>query len=186
MIVSLNDLKKGMTVEYQGELYTVVDSSHMFKGRGKAVAQTKLKHLMTGKVISETFGEASGVQKAFLDERSMTYMYTDGDRYYFLDQQNYEQHSLSADQIGEAKDYLVDNMEIKGLFHEGTFLKISLPVSVPLRVAETEPGVKGDTAAGGMKPATLETGLTVKVPLFIDKDEVIKVDTRDGSYIERA
>lgn len=184
--MGLNDLKKGMTVEYEGELYTVVDSSHMFKGRGKAVAQTKLKHLMTGKVISETFGESDAIQKAFLDERTMTYMYTDGERYYFLDQETYDQHSLSADQIGDAKDYLVENMEIKGLFHEGTFLKISLPVTVPLRVAETEPGVKGDTAAGGMKPATLETGLIVKVPLFIDKDEVIKVDTRDGSYIERA
>ena len=184
--MGLNDLKKGMTVEYEGELYTVVDSSHMFKGRGKAVAQTKLKHLMTGKVLSETFGEADEVQKAFLDERTMTYMYSDGERYYFLDQESYEQHSLNSDGIGDAKNYLIENMEIKGLFHEGTFLKISLPVAVPLRVAETEPGVKGDTAAGGMKPATLETGLTVKVPLFIDKDEVIKVDTRDGSYIERA
>jgi len=184
--VGLNDLKKGMTVEYEGELYTVVDSSHMFKGRGRAVAQTKLKHLLTGKVISETFGEADEVQKAFLDERTMTYMYSDGERYYFLDQQTYEQHSLNTDQIGDASHYLIENMEVKGMFHEGTFLKISLPVAVPLRVAETEPGVKGDTAAGGMKPATLETGLTVKVPLFIDKDEVIKVDTRDGSYIERA
>lgn len=186
MTVGLNDLKKGMTVEYQGELYTVVEATHMVKGRGRSLVQTKLKHLLTGKVISESFGEADEIEKAFLDERDMTYMYSDGDRFYFLDQETYEQHSLSSAQIGEAQNYLVENMDVKGMFHEGSFLKISLPVTVPLRVADTEPGVRGDTAAGGMKSATLETGLTVKVPLFIDKDERIKVDTRDGSYIERA
>lgn len=184
--MELNDLKKGMTVAYEGGLYTVVESTHMVKGRGRSMVQTKLKHLLTGKVISETFGESNEVQKAFLDERPMTYMYADGERYYFLDQETYEQHSLNDDQVGDAKHYLVENMNVTGMFHEETFLKIALPVAVPLRVAETEPGVKGDTAAGGMKSATLETGLTVKVPLFIDKDEVVKIDTRDGSYVERA
>lgn len=183
--MGVSDLSKGTTIEYQGELYTVVDYSHVFKGRGRAVAQTKLKHLLTGKVISETLSDADDFRLAFLEERLLKYLYSDGERHHFMDNETYEQFSLSREQLAEHVGYLKENMDVTGLFHEDAFLKIRLPITVELRVTESEPGVRGDTVSGAMKPATLETGLTVKVPLFIERGDVIRVDTRDGSYIER-
>jgi len=183
--MGVSDLRRGATIEYQGELYTVVDYSHMFKGRGKAVAQTKLKHLVTGRVISQTFTDADDVKVVRLEERPLRYLYTSGDHHHFMDNETYDQFSLSSKQLGGLKYYLVENMDLTGLFYEGTFVKIELPIAVELKVIETEPGVKGDTVAGGEKPATLETGLEVKVPLFVKAGDIIRVDTRDGRYIER-
>ncbi len=183
--MGVSDLSRGVTIEYQGELYTVVDYSHMFKGRGKAVAQTKLKHLLTGRVISQTLTDADNFQVVRLDERPLQYLYHDGSSYHFMDKETYDQFTLSEEQIGDRKYYLKENTDVTGLFYEGRILRIELPITVELRVVETPPGVKGDTQSGGEKPATLETGLQVKVPLFVKAGDVVKVDTRDGRYIER-
>lgn len=183
--MGVSDLRRGATIEYQGQLYTVVDYSHMFKGRGKAVAQTKLKHLITGRVISQTFTDADDVKVVRLEERPLSYLYSSGDHYYFMDNETYDQFSLSVEQLDDLRYYLIENLDVTGLFYEGSLVKIELPITVELKVVETEPGVKGDTAAGGDKPARLETGLGVKVPLFVKVGDTIRVDTRDGRYIER-
>jgi len=183
--MGVSDLSRGVTIEYQGELYTVVDYTHMFKGRGKAVAQTRLKHLLTGRVISQTLTDADDFKVVRLEERPLRYLYSSGDHYHFMDHETYDQFSLSAEQLGDLKYYLIENLDVTGLFYESSLVKIELPITVDLKVVETEPGVKGDTAAGGEKPATLETGLEVKVPLFVKAGDLIRVDTRDGRYVER-
>ncbi len=181
----MSDLRQGATIEYQGELYTVVEYTHMFKGRGKAVAQTKLKNLRTGRVVSQTLTDADAFRIVRLDERPLQYLYHAGGEYHFMDKETYEQYTLTEEQIGDLKHYLKENMDVTGLFHEGRIVKIELPITVELKVVETPPGVKGDTQSGGEKPAVLETGLEIKVPLFVKAGDVVKVDTRDGRYIER-
>lgn len=183
--MGVNDLRRGTTIEYQGELYAVVDYSHMFKGRGKAVAQTKLKNLRTGRVISQTLTDADSFKVVRLQERQLQFLYRSGEDYHFMDKETYDQFTLSEEQIGDLKYYLKENMDVTGLFYEGQILRIELPITVELKVVETPPGVKGDTQSGGEKPAKLETGLEVKVPLFVKAGDVIKVDTRDARYIER-
>jgi elongation factor P len=183
--MGVSDLRPGATIEYQGELYTVVEYTHMFKGRGKAVAQTKLKNLRTGRVISQTLTDADPFKVVRLDERPLQYLYSAGGEYHFMDKETYDQHGLSEEQIGDLKDYLKENMDVTGLFYEGKMIKIELPITVELKVVETPPGVKGDTQSGGEKPAVLETGLEVKVPLFVKEGDIIRVDTRDGRYVER-
>jgi len=183
--MGVSDLRRGATIEYQGELYTVVDYSHMFKGRGKAVAQTKLKHLLTGRVIPQTLTDADDFKVVRLEERPLRYLYSSGGSFHFMDSETYDQFSLTSEQVGDLSYYLIENLDLKGLFYEGRFVKIELPITVDLKVVRTEPGVKGDTQSGGEKPAVLETGLEVKVPLFVREGDVIRVDTRDGRYIER-
>jgi len=168
--MGVSDLRQGATIEYQGELYTVVEYTHMFKGRGRAVAQTKLKNLRTGRVVSQTLTDADAFRVVRLDERPLQYLC----EYHFMDKETYEQYTLTE-----------ENMDVTGLFHEGRIVKIELPITVELKVVETPPGVKGDTQSGGEKPAVLETGLEIKVPLFVKAGDVVKVDTRDGRYIER-
>ena len=183
--MGVSDLRQGATIEYQGELYTVVEYTHMFKGRGKAVAQTKLKNLRTGRVISQTLTDADNFKVVRLDERPLQYLYSAGGEYHFMDKETYDQYVLSEEQIGDLKYYLKENMDVTGLFYEGKMIKIELPITVELKVVETPPGVKGDTQSGGEKPAVLETGLEVKVPLFVKEGDIVRVDTRDGRYIER-
>ena len=182
----VSELSKGMTILWEGELYEVIEYEHSKRGRGDAIARTKLKNLQTGQVISKVFQGAEDVEPAFLEERPLQYLYSSGNEYHFMDRDTYDQFSLTREQIGDAARYLKEGQELTGLSYKGQIVKIELPTFVVLEVVETPPGVKGDTASGGDKPATLETGLVVKVPLFIKKGDKIKVDTRTGEYIERA
>lgn len=183
--MDVNDVSRGMTIDYEGELYSVVESTHMVRGRGRAIAQIKLKHLLTGKVISRRLTDADEVERAHLEERPLRYLYRAQGRYHLMDIESYEQFSLAEEQLGDLKRYLVENMDITGFFYRGALIKVQPPTFVDLQVVETEPGVRGDTATGGEKPAVLETGLQLKVPLFIEPGERVRVDTRDGSYLER-
>jgi len=182
---STAEFKKGLKVEIDGIPYTIVDFQHVKPGKGGAFVRTKLKSLLTGRVVDQTFRSGEKVKKPDLMEREMQYLYADGDGYYMMDNETYEQMMLTADQVGDARLYLTENMNVKILFFNQQPVGVEVPLFVELEVAQTEPGVKGDTAAGGTKPATLESGVTIQVPLFIGEGDRVKVDTRTGSYIER-
>jgi elongation factor P len=184
--MKVSELARGMTILYNGELYEIIEYEHSKRGRGDPLARTKLKHLLTGRVISKVFQGAEDVEQVFLEERPIQYLYRSGNEQYFMDSESYEQFPISSEQLGESIYYLKEGMELGGLFFRGELVKIELPNFVYLRVVETPPGVRGDTASGGEKPAKLETGLEVKVPLFVNPGDLIKVDTRSGKYIERA
>ncbi|MFQ6117844.1 MAG: elongation factor P [Candidatus Bipolaricaulia bacterium] len=181
----VSELTRGMTILYNGELYEIIEYEHSKRGRGDALARTKLKHLISGRVISKVFQGAEDVEQAYLETRPLQYLYNTGDEYYFMDRQSYEQVPVAREQLGNMVYYLQDGMELEGLFFEGRLVKVELPTFVRLKVVEAPPGVKGDTASGGEKPVILETGLEVKVPLFVKAGDLIKVDTRSGKYIER-
>jgi elongation factor P len=174
-----------MTILYNGELYEIIEYEHSKRGRGDALARTKLKHLISGRVISKVFQGAEDVEQAFLETRPLQYLYNTGDEYYFMDRESYEQFPVSRERLGDRIYYLQDGMELGGLFFKGELVKVELPTFVTMKVVEAPPGVKGDTASGGEKPVKLETGLEVKVPLFVEAGDLIKVDTRSGKYIER-
>lgn len=165
---------------------TIIDFQHVKPGKGGAFVRTKLKNAKTGRVLEKTFRAGEKVEQARLDRRNMQYLYSDGTTYTFMDTQSYEQDELSGEFIGDNALYLKENMEVQVVFHSGNAIGIDLPLSVELAVKETTAGIKGDTVQGGTKPATLETGATVNVPMFIDVGETIKVDTRTGDYLERA
>ncbi len=181
----VSELAKGMTILWEGELYEIIEYEHSKRGRGDALARTKLRHLQSGRVISKVFQGAEEVEPAFLEERPLQYLYTTGDEYYFMDRETYDQFPLTREQLGEAAHYLKEGLELTGLAYKGQIVKVELPTFVVLRVVSTPPGVKGDTASGGEKPAVLETGHKIKVPLFVKEGDLIKVDTRTGEYIER-
>ncbi len=184
--MKVSELARGMTILYNGELYEIVEYEHSKRGRGDPLARTKLKHLLTGRVISKVFQGAEDVEQVYLEERPIQYLYRAGGEQYFMDRESYEQFPISSEQLGESLYYLKEGMELLGLFFRGGLVKVVLPNFVYLRVVETPPGVRGDTASGGEKPAKLETGLEVKVPLFVDAGDLVKIDTRSGKYIERA
>jgi elongation factor P len=185
--MAVSDLGKGVTIEFKGELFTVVEYSHTFKGRGKATVQTKLKNVVNGKVIPHNFSESDDFKLIRLEEKWIKYLYSTGGEYHFMDNQTFEQLSLNKDQIGEMKNFMLDGIEMSGFFHNDQVVKVELPMTVELKVIETDPGVKGDTVSGGDKPAKLESGAEIKVPLFIKVGDVLKVDTREGGrYLERA
>jgi len=174
-----------LTIEVDGEIYEVIDFQHVKPGKGAAFVRSKLKNLRTGAVIDRTFRAGEKVPRAHLDRREMQYLYRDGNSFVFMDNETYDQISLSEEQLGENVKFLKENMNIYLLTHEGQIIGVELPNFVELKVVDTEPGVRGDTAAGGTKPATLETGLVVQVPLFVEAGDVIRVDTRTGEYLER-
>jgi elongation factor P len=182
---STAEFKKGLKVELDGVPYTIVDFQHVKPGKGGAFVRTKLKSLLTGRVLDQTFRSGEKVKKPDLMERDMQFLYREGDRYSMMDNENYEQIMLTEEQVGEARLYLIDNLDVKVLFFNQQPVGVEIPLFVELEVAQTEPGVKGDTAAGGTKPATLESGATINVPLFINEGDRVKVDTRTGNYIER-
>ncbi len=184
-MISTNDFRRGTKIEYKGEPYIVVDFQHVKIGRGGAFVRAKLKGLKSGKIIEETFGAGDKVPKADLEEKEMQYLYNQDNLYYFMDNETYEQIPLTEEQLGDAKLYLKENMNVYILYYKQDPIAVELPNFVELQVVETEPGVRGDTASGGSKPAKLETGATVKVPFHINEGDVIKVDTRTGEYIER-
>lgn len=182
---STAEFKKGLKIELDGVPYTMVDFQHVKPGKGGAFVRTKLKSLFTGRVLDQTFRSGEKVKRPDLMEREMQYLYREGDGFYMMDNETFEQIMLTADQVGEARLYLTENMNVKILFFNQQPVAVEVPLFVELAVAQTEPGVKGDTAAGGTKPATLESGLTIQVPLFLNEGDRVKVDTRTGTYIER-
>jgi elongation factor P len=184
-VASTNDLKNGMVLDLDGQLWTVIWFQHHKPGKGNTVVRTKLKHVLTGKVVDRTFNSDTKVDTATVDRREMQYLYHDGDGFVFMDTGDFSQITIGDDIVGDAKNYLLDNQLVTVALHEGTPLFIDLPASVELEITYTEPGLQGDRSTGGTKPATLETGLEIQVPLFIVTGERVKVDTRDGSYISR-
>lgn len=182
---STADFKKGLKIELDGTPFIIVDFQHVKPGKGGAFVRTKLKNLLNGRVVDQTFRSGEKVEKPDLLERNMQFLYREGDQYCMMDNETYEQIMLTEEQVGEARLFLIENMNVDVLFFNQEPIALELPNFVELEIAQTEPGVKGDTAAGGSKPATLESGATVQVPLFINEGDRIKVDTRTGNYIER-
>lgn len=185
-MATTNDLKNGMTLDIEGQLWTVVEFQHVKPGKGPAFVRTKLKQVMTGKVVDKTFNAGVKVEIAILEKREMNFLYKEGDDFVFMDNKNFDQMTISSATVGESSNYMLENTEAIVAIHEGNPLYIELPASVELTVTYTEPGLQGDRSSGGTKPATVETGIEVQVPLFIKQDEKIIVDTRDGSYQGRA
>lgn len=184
-MISVNDFKTGVTVELDGQAYAVVDFQHVKPGKGAAFVRAKLKNVKTGGVVEKTFRAGEKLAKAHLDRRDMQYLYKDGDAFACMDNENYEQMSISAESIGDGVKWLLENMNIGVLFFQGNIIGVDLPNFVELNVVETEPGIKGDTATGATKNATLETGAVVQVPLFVNTGDRLRIDTRSGQYMER-
>ena len=184
MQVSTADFKKGLRIVFDGEPYVIVDFQHVKPGKGGAFVRTKLKHMRVGRVIDNTFRSGEKVGLVDFDEKHMQFLYKD-DRFHFMDLETYEQVSMSADEVGEARRWLKENTEVDVLYIDSSPTGVDLPNFVELAVARTDPGVRGDTAQGGTKPATLETGAVVQVPLFLNEGDVVKIDTRTGRYLER-
>jgi elongation factor P len=184
MQVSTAEFKKGLRIQFDGEPYSIVDFQHVKPGKGGAFVRTKLKHLRLGRVIDNTFRAGEKVALVDFDEKHMQYLYRD-DRYHFMDLETYEQVGLSPEEVGDARNFLKENTEVDILFIDGSPVTVELPTFIELTIARTDPGVRGDTASGGSKPATLETGAVVQVPLFLNVGDVIKVDTRSGDYLGR-
>jgi elongation factor P len=182
---STAEFRKGLKIELDGTPYTIVDFQHVKPGKGGAFVRTKIKNLLTGRVLDQTFRSGERVKKPDLVEREMQYLYRDGDNFCLMDNESYEQIMLTAEQMGDGVLYLTENMDLKVLFFNKQAVAVDLPNFVELTVAQTEPGVRGDTASGGTKPATLESGAVIQVPLFINEGDRLKVDTRTGTYIER-
>lgn len=185
-MISGGDLKKGIAIELDGELYQVLDYHHIKMGRGSAQLRLKLRNIRGGHTTEKTFQANEKFRMAQLDLRSVQYLYNDGDLYYFMDEENFEQTPLSSSQLGNILDYLKEGMSLMLTSYKDEVIGVEMPITVELAVVETEPGFKGDTATAGTKPAKLETGITVHVPLFVNNGDIIKVNTRDGSYLERA
>ncbi|MDH7486524.1 MAG: elongation factor P [Anaerolineae bacterium] len=184
-MIGVQDLRKGVTFELDGELYRVLEFAHHKPGRGPAIIRTKLRNLRTGATIEQTFGSGQRVQDIRLDHSTVQYLYNDGDLYYFMNTETFEQPALTAEILGDAVNYLTEGLVLELETYEGEPINIELPTTVDLEVVQTEPGFAGDTATGALKEATLSTGLVVKVPLFIEEGDVVRVDTRNGSYVTR-
>jgi elongation factor P len=184
-VATTNDLKNGMVLNLDGQLWSVVEFQHVKPGKGGAFVRTKLKNVLSGKVVDKTFNAGVKVETANVDRRVMSYLYSDGSDFIFMDATTYDQIPVSSQTVGGAAKYLLENQEATVALHDGTPLYIELPASVELVVEYTEPGLQGDRSTGGTKPARLQTGAHVQVPLFIETGEKVKVDTRDGSYLGR-
>ena len=184
-MISTSDFRKGLKIEFRGDPYEIVDFLHVKMGRGGANVKTKMKNLKTGGVVEETIRSGEKFPTPELEEKKMQFLYMQDGLYYFMDQETYEQLPLTSEQLGDAKLFLKENIEVKILNYKGTPLNVELPMFIELVIAQTDPGYKGDTASGGGKPATLETGAVVRVPFHINEGDTIKVDTRTSEYIER-
>ena len=185
-MISTSDFKKGLKVEFKGEPCEIVDFQHVKMGRGGAVVRTKFRNIKTGAILEETFRSGEKLEKPELEEKTMQYLYFQDEQYYFMDVETFEQIALSTAQLGDAKSFLKESMNIKILYHKNSPISVEVPTFVELVVTKTAPaGFKGDTASGGGKPATLETGAVVKVPFHINEGDTIRIDTRTSEYIER-
>ncbi|TYO95643.1 elongation factor P [Desulfallas thermosapovorans] len=185
-MVSTNDFRTGLTIELEGDVYQVVEFQHVKPGKGAAFVRSKLKNLRTGAVVDKTFNAGEKMPRARIDRREAQYLYNDGSDYHFMDMESFDQFSLNNDQLGDAIKFLKENMTITVMMFQGRTIGVDLPNVVELEVVETAPGIKGDTASGGSKPATLETGYVVQVPFFINTGDILQIDTRTGHYIKRA
>jgi len=184
-MIDSGELRKGITIELEQKLYQVLDYQHIKIGRGSAMVRLRLRDIRGGHTIERTFQASEKFTRARLDSHTMQYLYNDGDLYYFMDKESFEQMPIDASQLGDALNYLKEGMSLEVSSYKGEVVGVELPVAVELGVVETGPGFKGDTATGGNKPAKLETGITIQVPLFINNGDIIKVDTRSGEYLER-
>ena len=184
-MISSNDFRTGTTIELDGQVWRVVEFLHVKPGKGSAFVRTKLKSVQSGNVVEKTFRAGESVQQAILEKSNLQHTYVESGDYVFMDMISFEETRLSVEQIGKGSKYLKEGMEVNVIFYNGKVLEVELPISITLKVTETDPGVKGDTASGGTKPAILETGAQVMVPLFISVGEMIKVDTRNDSYLGR-
>ena len=184
-MINATELRKGIIIELEGKLFQVVDYQHV-KMKRTALAKVKLRDINAGHTIERSFQSDEKLVRARLDARQMQYLYNDGELYYFMDQESFEQIPLSSSHLGDALNYLKEGNSVEVSSYKDEVISIELPITIELEVTETDPGFKGDTATGGTKPATLETGLTIQVPLFINEGDIIKVDTRTGTYLERS
>jgi elongation factor P len=180
-----NDLKNGLVLNIDGQLWTVIEFQHVKPGKGPAFVRSKLKNVLTGKVVEKTFNAGVKVETAEVDKRDMQYLYNDGDSYVFMDLDTYDQVSLSETTVGDAANYMLENQNAVVAMYQGNAIYVELPASVVLEITYTEPGLQGDRSSGGTKPATVETGLQIQVPLFVDNGTRVKVDTRTGEYLGR-
>ncbi|WP_407891293.1 elongation factor P [Lacticaseibacillus sp. N501-2] len=185
-MISVNDFKNGLTIEVDGNLWRIVEFQHVKPGKGSAFVRSTLKNLRTGAVQEMTFRSTEKVEKAQIDTKTMQYLYADGDSYVFMDMETYEQLTLPGDEIREQLKYMKENMEVKVIMHGPETLGVEVPNTVDLTVKATEPGIRGNTSSGGSKPATMETGLVVQVPFFVNEGDVLTINTQDGTYISRA
>ena len=185
-VISSNDFRNGVTIELDGQVFSVIEFQHVKPGKGSAFVRTKLRNVKTGAVVERTFNAGEKLPRAHVERREMQYLYASGDEYSFMDTETFEQVSLTAAELGDALHFLKENMNIALLQFQGVTIGVDLPNSVELTVVETDPGLRGDTATGGTKPAKLETGYVVRVPLFIENGDRLIVDTRSGEYLSRA
>ena len=184
-MIDAGELKKGITIVLDGQLYQVLDYSHIKMGRGSAQIRIKLRDVKAGHLIEKSFQASEKFAKAFLERRQVQFLYSDGGLYHFMDNQSYEQVAVDKVLMGETVNYLIENMNLELLIHKGVPIGVELPLSVELKIVETGPGFKGNTASAGGKPAVMETGITIQVPFFLNTGDRIKVDTRTGTYLER-
>jgi len=184
-VATTNDLKNGLVLNLDGQLWSIVSFQHVKPGKGGAFVRTTLKNVLSGKVVDKTFNAGTKVDTATVDRRDMTYLYADGADFVFMDSDTYDQITVPAETVGDAARYLLENSTVNVAVHEGTPLYVELPTSVELVISHTDPGLQGDRSTGGTKPATLETGAEIAVPLFVSTGERVKVDTRDGRYLGR-
>ncbi|MFB4166442.1 elongation factor P [Virgibacillus sp. JSM 102003] len=185
-MISVNDFKTGLTIEVDNDIWQVMDFQHVKPGKGAAFVRSKLRNLRSGNIQEKTFRGGEKVNKAHIEQSKMQYLYASGDSHAFMDTNTYDQLELQTSQLKDQLPYIKENMEVSIITYEGEVIGVELPNNVELAVTETEPGIKGDTASGGTKPATLETGLIVQVPFFINQGEVLVINTSDGKYVSRA
>ncbi|MBM3250196.1 MAG: elongation factor P [Candidatus Omnitrophica bacterium] len=185
MALSINEIKSGVTILVDDIVYIVIDTEHVKPGKGAAFVRAKMRNLKTGNIQERTFRGDEKIEQAFVEERKLQYLYKSGNMYHFMDQDNYEEVAIAKESLGDVVKYLKDNLEVSGYFYKHETLNISLPFFIEFTIVHTEPGLKGDTAKSSLKPAEIETGATIQVPLFINPGDRIKVDTRTGLYIER-
>ncbi len=186
MMISVNDFRTGLTIEYEGSIWQVLDFQHVKPGKGAAFVRSKLRNLRNGTIQEKTFRAGEKVAKARIENRKMQYLYSSGDRHTFMDNETFEQIELTTAQIEHELKFLKENMEVNVISYQNEMLGVQVPNTVELKVVETEPGIKGDTASGGSKPAKLETGLVVQVPFFVNEGDTLVIDTRTGEYVSRA
>ena len=184
-MIAAGDFRNGVTIEVEGQIYQIIEFQHVKPGKGAAFVRTKLKNIKSGGVVEKTFRPTEKCPKAHIDRKSMQYLYADGGLYNFMDTETFEQIALSAENVGDSLKFVKENEMVKLCSHNGNVFSIEPPITVELQITESEPGVKGDTATGATKPAILETGAKILVPLFVNQGDTIKIDTRTGEYISR-
>ncbi|WP_224243985.1 elongation factor P [Hyalangium gracile] len=184
-VIDTSEFRKGLKIEIDGEPFEIVDFQHVKPGKGAAIVRTSIRSLISGRLLTPTMKSGDKVGRPDIEEKEMQYLYVQGEDFYFMDTRNYEQTFLSEKELGDAKNYLKENINVSVLFYNGKAIGVTLPNSVDLKVTKCDPGVRGDTVSGALKPATLETGYTVNVPLFINEGDILKIDTRDGKYLTR-